>query len=308
MIIIFFLKSDTLSQQSCPICQAKPSTFNKLKNITNGNFAPKSESALHHGISPLHMNIRFLEACLNLAYKLSTKNWRSGQTEAVKANKRNIQKLIENSMNITVDQPRSGGQGSSNTGNVARRFFDKVEIASEVTGLDEQLMKNLRTILLCFSSPLPIDPDKFEIFARATAKIWVEKYSWHPMPCTVHKVLIHGAEIIRATPINLGMLSEEASEAKNKFYRLDRLHHARKCSRIFNLEDMFNRSLEMSDPLVSLSRQRKANQKKILPPDVEAMLVRPDKNCTIAEVFHNDLDELFEAFGEIEFHNMMDEQ
>ena len=39
------------------------------------------------------------------------------------------------------------------------------------------------------------------------------------MPPTVHKMLIHGGEIIRRALVPIGWLSEEAQEARNKDYR-----------------------------------------------------------------------------------------
>lgn len=38
-------------------------------------------------------------------------------------------------LGIQVDKPKQGF-GSTNTGNVARKFFDNIDVVSEVTGID----------------------------------------------------------------------------------------------------------------------------------------------------------------------------
>lgn len=51
------------------------------------------------------------------------------------------------------------------------------------------------------------------------------------MPSSVHKILIHGAEIINNVSLPIGMMSEEAQESRNKDLRNLREHHTRKNSR-----------------------------------------------------------------------------
>ena len=62
----------------------------------------------------------------------------------------------------------------------------------------------------------------------------LEKYRWYPMSVMAHKVLLHGAQIIAAASLPIGCLVENASEARNKFYKKDRLLHARQNSRLNN--------------------------------------------------------------------------
>lgn len=51
------------------------------------------------------------------------------------------------------------------------------------------------------------------------------------MTPTFHKILIHGGEIARHSALPLGMLEEEAGESKNKLWKSDRMHHAKKTNR-----------------------------------------------------------------------------
>ncbi|KAK4885401.1 hypothetical protein RN001_001672 [Aquatica leii] len=68
-------------------------------------------------------------------------------------------------------------------------------------------------------------------FSVQTAKLYVELYPWHPMTPTLHKILFHGSSIIEKALLPIGMMSEEAAEARNKHFRLYRQNYARKFSR-----------------------------------------------------------------------------
>ena len=72
------------------------------------------------------------------------------------------------------------------------------------------------------------------------------------MPSSVHKILIHGKDIIEHFAVlPIGQLSEEAQESRNKDYKRFRLHHSRKCSRYATNEDVFKRLMCTSDPYIS---------------------------------------------------------
>lgn len=55
------------------------------------------------------------------------------------------------------------------------------------------------------------------------------------MPSTLHKILIHGADIINTSMLPVGIFDEEASEARNKDYKNFRQFHSRKHDRKSNL-------------------------------------------------------------------------
>lgn len=83
------------------------------------------------------------------------------------------------------------------------------------------------------------------------------------MSSTVHKVLLHGSDIINQNKIvPIGKLSEEASEARNKDFRRFREHHSRKKSRVNSNEDILNFLLLSSDPLISSVRPTMDAKKK----------------------------------------------
>lgn len=75
------------------------------------------------------------------------------------------------------------------------------------------------------------------------------------MPATVHKILVHGAAIIKSSIIPIGQMSEEASEAKNKEIRRARLGHTLKTSRYRTNYDLIKHLLVSSDPFITLLRK-----------------------------------------------------
>jgi hypothetical protein len=75
------------------------------------------------------------------------------------------------------------------------------------------------------------------------------------MPASVHKVLVHGADIISGAILPIGQLSEEAQESRNKDLNSFRRSHSRKMSRSSTNEDVFNLLPVSSDPLISSLRK-----------------------------------------------------
>jgi hypothetical protein len=71
------------------------------------------------------------------------------------------------------------------------------------------------------------------------------------MPTSVHKILVHGASIIRAALFPIGELSEEAQEARNKDHKNFRLNHTRKMSRTGTNTDLFKLLLTSSCPFLA---------------------------------------------------------
>ncbi|XP_018797861.1 PREDICTED: uncharacterized protein LOC108974460 [Bactrocera latifrons] len=109
------------------------------------------------------------------------------------------------------------------------------------------------------------------IYTSDTAKLFVQNYSWFYMPVTVHKVLMHGKDIMDAAVLPIGMLSEEAEEARNKDYRKYRLMFSRKCDRIST--DVFNILLITSDPYISSLRRHSNKISLELDPIVKDMVL-----------------------------------
>lgn len=56
----------------------------------------------------------------------------------------------------------------------------------------------------------------FKIYYFETAQMAISLYGWYKMSATVHKLLIHGADIIKSLPLPVGQLSEDVIESAIK--------------------------------------------------------------------------------------------
>lgn len=88
--------------------------------------------------------------------------------------------------------------------------------------------------------------------------------------------MAHGYKIISQFIVSVSVLGKNASEARNKLYKSDRKFYARKCSRLANITDVFNRAVDSSDPLLSSLCLRELGKKKLLPKEVIDILQNPD--------------------------------
>ena len=86
----------------------------------------------------------------------------------------------------------------------------------------------------------------------------------------MHKVLLHGKDIMDAAVLPIGMLSEEA---RNKDYRKYQLMFSRMCDRISTNTDEFNRLLITSDRYISSIRRHSNKISLELDPIVKDMVL-----------------------------------
>ncbi|XP_017465416.1 PREDICTED: uncharacterized protein LOC108358524 [Rhagoletis zephyria] len=163
--------------------------------------------------------------------------------------------------------------GSSNNGNTARRLFENPQITADITGVNEQLIHRFKIILSTITCSQAIDAEKFQIYCIDTAKLCIDLYGWYYMPITVHKVLIHGSKIVSEAILPIGMLSEEAQEARNKDYRRYRLYHSRKTGRSSTNEDVMHHLLISSDPYINSFRTKLKLKKLDYHEDVKKLLI-----------------------------------
>ena len=184
-------------------------------------------------------------------------------------------------MSLLVDKPKFNGSGSTNDGKIAQRAFSQPELFGRITNVDQSLIHNFKIILILFTCQQVLNLEKFETFSFDTADLYMTKYPWFSIPATIHKVLIHAKQILENFVLPAGYFGEEASKARNKFYKRDREFHTRKNSRINNLEDIFNSAMDTSDPVISsisLQYRLKRLHKLILPSEVMALLSLPSIN------------------------------
>lgn len=280
----------TKSTQRCYLCGETSKNFNYIDKILK---TPILEQNLKFGLSTLHAWIRFFECVLHLSYKICIQKWQARNVEekkAVEERKKEVQREFRSQLGLIVDKPKPGF-GSSNDGNTARRFFTNYEVSSKITGVDVNLIKRFYIILQVISSGYDINLELFKKFSVETAKLFVNLYPWYYMPTSVHKVLIHGKDVIENVLLPIGQLSEEAQEARNKDIKKFRADFSRKFSRVKTMEDVFNRLLVSSDPYIS--SLRKLPQKKLkqfLPEALELFIASGSQTSTHVDSESEDVD------------------
>ncbi|GBP18914.1 hypothetical protein EVAR_20446_1 [Eumeta japonica] len=222
--------TETTSTSRCYICGKTFKEFNNLKDKRR-----ISKDTTEFGLSILHTRIHFFVSILHLAYKLPVKKHRQRKSEEEKQMEMNkkieIQTRFRNETGLLVDMPKANF-GNTNDGNTSRRFFEDPKLSSDITGINYELIYRLRVILETISSGYDLNIEKYEEYAEETACLYVKLYPWHPMTPTLHKVLVHGSDIMKNALLPIGQLSEEAAEACNKHFRSYRQDYSRKFSRV----------------------------------------------------------------------------
>lgn len=258
------------STLTCFICKATPTEMNRLDSIYD---RPKNIEFYKFGLSTLHAWIRFMECVLHISYNMSFKKWsvrKQSHKEAHELRKTQIQKEFKAKTGLKIDYVLQG-KGSSNDGNTARRFFRNYKETAAITGFDVVLLKRFAVILQTMASGKEINIDAFSSYARDTAAMYVQRYPWYYMPVTVHKILIHGSDVMQHAVVPIGQLSEEVQESRHKEVRRYREHNSRKMSRIKTNEDLVHALLISSDPIIAASR--KTNNSKKMEMFPEALLL-----------------------------------
>ncbi|XP_025406345.1 uncharacterized protein LOC112680462, partial [Sipha flava] len=196
----------------------------------------------------------------------------------LKKEKKYIQDRFRTETGLLIDVVLQG-KGTTNDGNTARRFFKNAELTSAITNVDLQLIKRFGVILKTMSSGYEINLEKFEAYTLETAELYVSLYPWYYMPASVHKILIHGTDVIRSALLPIGQLSEEAQEARNKDFRNIRQNSTRQINRILQNEDLGHMLLVSSDPYISSLKKTSKMNLKSFDEDIRALLiVEGDKN------------------------------
>ncbi|KAJ8666761.1 hypothetical protein QAD02_008423 [Eretmocerus hayati] len=161
-------------------------------------------------------------------------------------------------MGVRVDQVR-GGFGSSNTRNVARRRLADPENFSKALEIDETLVKEVSLILRLFRCKKDLRLDEVRRICYETHDYFFRVYEEAYVNSTLHKALIHGADIAGLFPLPVAFFSKDALRTWHKIFRRAMVYHARQCGRVERLTDLFNRGTHLSDPSISLIsfRERK---------------------------------------------------
>ena len=280
-----------IPMHSCGMCGAHPSDFMELRNYDSQLFRPYAD-ALNFGISPLHAWINFTNHLLKLAcHQPILANRACGEVNKrlCRSKKEEIYTKLFERIGIKVGVPNPNGPGNSNTGNCARRAFENPALFAEILELDEQIVTDFKTILICISSRHRINPEPFKNFCRNLHVRYCERYYWYNISPTIHKVWAHGHELARHFPVSFNMLSEEGAESKHSDHKRIKRDHTRKDDWNHTMHDYFYRSMDMSDPMltkIAVERAAKYQKFNFIPEQAQALLIMEE----VDEAFQPDAD------------------
>lgn len=188
--------TDTSSAMRCYICNCTSKEFNNVEKMLQKEVCSDN---LKFGLSSLHCWIRCFEFLLHLSYKLEIKKWQARSTrekESVEKRKTAIQVAFKKQLGLNVDKPKQGS-GTSNDGNTARLFFEHHGKSAQIIGIDQDIIYRFYVILQAISCGYEIDVNKFRQYCKELAERIVHAYDWYYMPTLVHKLLIHGPDIVK---------------------------------------------------------------------------------------------------------------
>lgn len=162
-----------------------------------------------------------------------------------------IKKNLFDTFSVRVDEVQHGS-GTSINGNTARKCLKDPRALAEALGLNEELVTRLAYCVLAFKQKMDIDLNRVDVYCTDTYKLFFKLYPWGRMNPSVHKMLRHGVSVARQFPLSLAYFAEDAAESMHKCYKKNSISHARQRSRADRLMDVFNRSVDLSDPLISM--------------------------------------------------------
>ena len=283
-IVSFKMKQ---ASSRCSHCGATPSE----RQDPNLMFRAKPEALALMCVSVLHFGPRTMENFLNIGFRQDFEAWQRRtpeQKELAKERKKIIQANFKRELSLAICEPRSGGLGSSNTGNTARKAFNHPHFFAVqiIKNPDQNVMRvarcsrlitMTRNIWIVLRSCMKVNVDKLQDYCDIARKIYEGLWDWYPMSPTLHKVLCHIREIIQYFPptITSGMLSEEATETANKDIKNFIEHHAPQHDLTARNLSVFTRFIVRSDPEVLAHefprKITKSNQEEY-PEEVREML------------------------------------
>ena len=115
--------------------------------------------------------------------------------------------------------------------------------------------------------------EEFTRYGWATMELYFREYPWYPLSPTIHKICTHSGEIQERVPLPLGAMSEGAAETTHRMRKMFRLYFTRKMSRLLTMQDLLNRSIDISDPVI-IDRAKKCGLYKPKESDTFHSLLR----------------------------------
>lgn len=118
-----------------------------------------------------------------------------------------------------------------------------------------------------------IDCAAMKNYCEETYKMCISMYGLYKMPPSVHKLLMHGSDIISCFKIPFGWLSEEPQEGNNKIFRRICQENSRMVNRKATNEDIMHYLMILSDVVISSLRIKDEVKVKPLSQQAQKLLI-----------------------------------
>ncbi|CAG9804877.1 unnamed protein product [Chironomus riparius] len=209
--------TETSGYCRCQLCRSGPNEMSDINNLDNGRFEKTHrkfvKEHLYFNTQPLHTSMNVLTTLYDLSYKQYVqKHWLEITEEeqiVLDVEKARIKQAMWDAFNVRVLEPRQGGAGSSDTGNVARKVLENPELLAKTLYLNEEIIKRICYVLNQIRSLEPVDDlDEFDRYCKETYRMFLTTYSWFKIPVTLHRALAHAKHYMEALPLPLGRMSD----------------------------------------------------------------------------------------------------
>ena len=237
-------------------------------------------------VSPLHCLLRSFDFILKLVYYLRSgiRLWTESQVKLgpsfrhLMNAKDEVRRLAHEATSIPIDSADPTGKGGNvNKGDTCRDYLTKYR--EVLVGFVPERYQNSLRELMCriwvcvrvYTSSDGVNTNEYRAFSLETYKFLLTRFDnsdrvqWINVPPTLHSLLAHGWELVKANNgLGLGEYTEQGLENNHKFLRYYRQHLARKNSQSNNLDDCLIRLWLKSDPKVrATAPEPKCNQCKM---------------------------------------------
>ena len=132
---------------------------------------------------------------------------------------RDYQEKFKSRLGIRAFFPEPQKGGNSNTGNVARRFFQAAATSADILGIPEELISTFWELLVAINSSQFQDIKNFESKAKEAFYLWRQVFT-KTMTANTHMLIVHGSLYLHwaqeEVGIALGILTEGSIEVANK--------------------------------------------------------------------------------------------
>lgn len=270
------------------------------------------------GPSYFHSRLNSVEWLIRMAAKKSVEGHPALTHPEVKAKARHMADQLEACFGMNINRPKIGGSGSSNTGNTARRLLSDPARFSEVLGIDEKLVKNLRLISCLALSNRQIDGNKVaKLYLELEQQIFNEFTFVKKLPPCIHKYG-HLADFVtrlvnkdskskeysdifiikKFQPFPMNFVDEQSGERCHKIYKFVRPHLARQTTPEENMYDLMKTALARSDPKIAClvdksTGGRKNRRDEDFEKEIEQYTIQSDKMMS-SDANYGDDDDSYE--------------